>query len=103
MLVAAAGPLLARCASKTGADVSATSSLEDGHTHSFTIPGTAISASATAAYSGTGSTADGHSHQVNVTAAQLVQLANGGSVTLSDQPAGSGPHQHTYTFTPAAA
>jgi hypothetical protein len=79
------------------ADVSATSSVDNGHTHTAGIPASDQMKAVAATY--TTSSADAHDHQVTLSASQLTTLATGGSVTVTTTSSVvTGVHTHNFTF-----
>jgi hypothetical protein len=74
----------------------AESSITNGHTHAVCVPATDINAPSV--YGGTYVTTfvDGHTHTVNLTQAQLLQLAAGPSVTT--RTTASDDHTHVFVL-----
>lgn len=81
------------------ADVSSTSTLVNGHTHTENVPASDQHQQNPADMTYTSSTTLSHVHMVTLTGSQLASLGSGGSVTVtSTVSAVTGTHQHDFTF-----
>ena len=79
------------------ADISGTSTVVNGHTHSANVPASNQLHPADTIY--TSSTDSSHNHMLTLTASQLSILASGGSVTVtSTVTTVTGSHLHDFTF-----
>jgi hypothetical protein len=79
------------------AEVSATSTVSNGHSHSTGIPASDQTKAVATTY--TTSSTSAHDHQVTLSASQLTTLATGGSVTVTTSSnAVTGVHTHDFTF-----
>jgi len=79
------------------ADVQATSTVSNGHSHSANIPSSDQLKAVATTY--TTSNVLAHDHQVTLNASQLASLAAGGSVTVTtSSSAVTGVHTHDFTF-----
>lgn len=79
------------------AEISSTSTVENGHSHSVGVPASNQLHPANTTY--TSSTSFAHEHVVTLTAGQLSTLASGGSVTVTSTVSTvTGTHQHNFTF-----
>lgn len=79
------------------ADVTSTSTVVNGHTHTANVPSSDQLHPAEMMY--TSSNSSNHIHMVTLTAAQLSTLASGGSVTVTSTASTvTGNHQHDFTF-----
>jgi hypothetical protein len=102
-VVVLAGALLSLgCSSSTTspsavADISVTSTVVNGHSHTVTIPAGDQLHPADTMY--TSSTSLGHSHTVTLTASQLSTIASGASITVTSSVSTvTGTHTHDFTF-----
>jgi hypothetical protein len=99
---AAAGAYIAGCSSSPTspsavADISVTSSVVNGHSHTANVPSSDQLRPADMTY--TTSTSLNHQHSVTLTAGQLATLASGGTVTVTSTVSTvTGSHQHDFTF-----
>lgn len=81
----------------TAADVTSTSTLVNGHTHTANVPAADQLHPADTTY--TSSATSGHTHMVTLTAAQLTAIASGSAVTVTSTASTvTGNHQHDFTF-----
>jgi hypothetical protein len=81
----------------TTADVSGTSTVVNGHTHSANVPASDQLHPADTTYTSSNDAA--HVHMVTLTAAQLTSIASGGSVTVTSTVSSvTGNHSHDFTF-----
>ena len=81
----------------SAADISATSTVVNGHRHTVNVPASDQTHPADTTYT-TSSTLN-HVHSVTLTASQLATLASGGTVTVtSTMSTVTGNHQHDFTF-----
>jgi hypothetical protein len=79
------------------ADIQATSTTSNGHSHSAGIPASDQMKAVATTY--TTSNVLAHDHQVTLNASQLASLAAGGSVTVTTtSSATTGVHTHDFTF-----
>jgi hypothetical protein len=79
------------------ADVTSTSTVVNGHTHTVNVPSSDQLHPADTTY--TSSASLSHTHMVTLTTAQLTTLASGGSVTVTSIASTvTGNHQHDFTF-----
>ena len=79
------------------ADVQATSTVSNGHSHSANVPASDQLKTVAVVYTTTNVLA--HDHQVTLSASQLASLAAGGSVTVTTtSSATTGVHTHDFTF-----
>jgi len=79
------------------ADVTSTSNVVNGHTHTANVPSSDQLHPADTTY--TSSASLSHTHMVTLTTAQLTILASGGSVTVTSTASTvTGNHQHDFTF-----
>ena len=79
------------------ADVTSTSTTVNGHSHTENVPASDQLHPADTTY--TSSTSSGHTHMVTLTAAQLMSIASGGSVTVTSTVSTvTGNHSHDFTF-----
>ena len=79
------------------ADVQATSTVSNGHSHSANVPSSDQLKAVATTY--TTSNVLAHDHQVTLNASQLASLAAGGSVTVTTTSnAATGVHTHDFTF-----
>lgn len=79
------------------ADVSSTSTIVNGHSHTENVPAADQLHPANATY--TSSTDSAHNHMVTLNANQISTIASGGSVTVtSTSSAVTGNHTHDFTF-----
>ena len=79
------------------ADVSSTSTVVNGHTHTVGVPASDQNHPATTTYSS--STDSAHFHMVTLSASQLSTIASGGSVTVTSTTSTvTGNHTHDFTF-----
>jgi hypothetical protein len=80
------------------ADVSSTSTVNNGHTHTASIPASDQLHPTDMTY--TSSSSQSHTHMLTLTAAQLSTIGGGGSVTVtSTVSTTTGSHTHDFTFT----
>jgi hypothetical protein len=93
---------LAGCGSSTvapssAADISATSTVVNGHSHTVGIPASDQLHPVDMVY--TTSSSAGHTHTVTLTASQLTTIGNGGTVTVTTSvSATTGNHTHDFTI-----
>ncbi len=79
------------------ADITVTSTVVNGHSHTVTIPASDQLHAADTLY--TSSTSLNHQHTVTLTASQLSTIAGGGSVTVTSSVSTmTGTHSHDFTF-----
>jgi hypothetical protein len=79
------------------ADVQATSTVSNGHSHSANVPASDQLRAVVTTYTTTNVLA--HDHQVTLNASQLASLAAGGSVTVTTTSnTVTGVHTHDFTF-----
>src|SRR6266513_6359357 len=79
------------------ADVQATSTVSNGHSHSANVPASDQLKAVAVVYTTTNVLA--HDHQVTLSASQLTSLTAGGSVTVTTtSSATTGVHTHDFTF-----
>jgi hypothetical protein len=79
------------------ADVSATSSVSNAHSHGANVPASDQMKAVAVVYTTTNVMA--HDHQVTLSATQLASLASGGSVTVTTtSSAVTGVHTHDFVF-----
>jgi hypothetical protein len=79
------------------ADISATSTVVNNHSHTVTIPAGDQLHPADMTY--TSSSTLNHTHSVTLTASQLQTLASGGTVTVTSSVSPvTGNHSHDFTF-----
>jgi hypothetical protein len=102
-VVIATGVLyLAGCGSSTVApstvaDLAATSTVVNGHSHTINIPSSDQLKAADVTY--TTSTSAGHQHTVTITASQFSTIGAGGTVTVTTSVnAATGNHTHDFTL-----
>jgi hypothetical protein len=83
--------------SSTVADLTVTSTVVNGHSHTVNVPSSDQLHPADTTYT-TSSTLN-HNHTVMLTASQLASIASGGTVTVtSSVSAVTGTHTHDFTF-----
>src|SRR5512137_766748 len=83
--------------SSTVADLTVTSTVVNGHSHTVNVPSSDQLHPADMTYT-TSSTLN-HTHTVTLTASQLASIASGGTVTVtSSVSAVTGTHTHDFTF-----
>ena len=83
--------------SSTVADLTVTSTVVNGHSHTVNVPSGDQLHPADTTYT-TSSTLN-HTHTVTLTASQLASIASGGTVTVtSSASAVTGTHTHDFTF-----
>ena len=83
--------------SSTVADLTVTSTVVNGHSHTVNVPSSDQLHPADMTYT-TSSTLN-HTHTVTLTASQLASIAAGGTVTVtSSVSAVTGTHTHDFTF-----
>jgi hypothetical protein len=79
------------------ADVQATSTVSNGHSHTANVPSSDQMRAVATTY--TTSNVSAHDHQVVMTSAQLSSLASGGSVTVTTTSSTvTGIHTHDFVF-----
>ena len=84
-------------APSTVADISVTSTVVNGHSHTLTIPAGDQLHPADTTY--TTSTTLAHSHTVALSASQLASIAAGGTVTVTSSVSTvTGTHTHDFTI-----
>ena len=100
---AAVGVFVAGCSSSSPAspsavgDISVTSSVVNGHSHTASVPASDQLHPADMTYMS--SVTLNHQHSVTLTANQLATLASGGTVTVTSTVSTvTGSHQHDFTF-----
>ena len=99
---AAAGMYIAGCGSNPAtpssvADISVTSSVVNGHSHTVNISSSDQMHPADTTY--TSSSTLNHTHSVTLTASQLSTIAAGGTVTVTSTASTvTGNHTHDFTF-----
>ena len=101
LLVVAGAVYVIGCGSPTApsnvADVTSTSTVVNGHSHTINVPSSDQTHPANTTY--TSSTDSGHNHTVTLTASQLLTIAGGGSVTVTSSVSTvTGSHTHEFTF-----
>jgi hypothetical protein len=83
--------------SSTVADLTVTSTVVNGHSHTVNVPSSDQLHPADMTY--TSSSTLNHTHTVTLTASQLASIASGGTVTVtSSASAVTGTHTHDFTF-----
>lgn len=111
LLVLPAGTFLVSCSDDAGGRGAAaprvsgdrviyTSTVDSGHSHTFSMPTSALDGTPAEGVSGETSSDSGHTHSVSVSTAELERIATGESIKKTTS-ADSG-HSHLFTFVKVA-